>query len=108
MHHCFGNRTIGNCSRVQNIRQLTLLRTAQLKHRMNEEVGGQPSLVERHADRVDQKRHVIRDNLDDGVRRLPAVLLQLWVVDVDFRASGFSLLSKIEVRYGCAIQVFIS
>ena len=42
---------------------------------------GQATALDRHAHRVDEEGHVVANHLDDSVRRLPAVLIQLRVVD---------------------------
>ena len=45
-----------------------------LEHRMDQQVRAQIPDLYRHADAVDQKRHVVIDDLDDGVHVLPAVV----------------------------------
>ena len=50
---------------------------------MDREVDQKAEAVQRHAHRVDQKRHVVVDHLDDRVGRLPAVLLDLRIVRPD-------------------------
>ena len=47
--------------------------------------------AELHRHRVDEERHVVGDDLDDGVRRLPAVLLELRVVDADLGRARLAL-----------------
>ena len=49
-------------------------------HRMHHRVDPQTVPTQRHAYRVDQERHVVSDGLDNGVRRLPAVAVELRVI----------------------------
>ncbi len=44
--------------------------------RMDREVDREAVPIELHGHAVDQKRHVVGDDLDDGMRRLPAMLLR--------------------------------
>ena len=53
----------------------------------------------------DQKRHVVVDHLDDGVGRLPAVLLDLRIVRPDLGLAGLALLPEAEMRERRAVQV---
>ena len=56
---------------------------AHLDDRVDDQVDAEAAPVELHADRVDQERHVVGHDLDGRVRRLPAVRLELGVVDAD-------------------------
>ena len=58
-----------------------------------------------HRDRVDEERHVVGDDLDDGVRRLPAVLLDVGRVDVHLRLAGPPDAAEVPVRERGAVQV---
>jgi hypothetical protein len=60
---------------------LALVVAAHRDHRVEDEMDREPAPVERHAHRVDQERHVVVDDLDHRVGRLPAVLLERRVVD---------------------------
>ena len=62
------------------------------EHRVDDEVDAEPHRRHRHADGVDEEGHVVGDDLDDGVRRLPAVRDQVRVEDLDVgRALGADL-----------------
>ena len=74
-------------------------------HGMDDEVAGVPAAVQDHPHRVDQERHVVGDDLDDGVGRLPAVLLDSRVVDPDLRAARIAPAGEVEVRHRGAVQI---
>ena len=78
---------------------------AHAHHRMDDEVARVPAAVHHHPHRVDQERHVVGDDLDDGVGRLPAVLLDLRVVDPDLRRAGGAPPGKVQVRRRRAVEV---
>ena len=78
---------------------------AQAHHRMDDEVARVPAPVQHHPHRVDEERHVVGDDLDDGVGRLPAVLLDLRVVDPDLRRAGRAPPGEVEVRRRRAVEV---
>ncbi len=61
---------------------------AQPHDRAHDEVDRPPVPAHLHRDRVDEERHVVVHDLDDGVRRLPAVLLQGRRVDVHLELAG--------------------
>ena len=56
-------------------------------------------------DAVDQERHVVGDHLDHRVGRLPAVLLDLRVVDPDLGLAGLALLAEAEMGERGAVEV---
>ena len=74
-------------------------------HGVDDEVARIPAAVQDHPHRVDQERHVVGDNLDDGVGRLPAVLLDPGVVDPDLRAARRTPPSEIEMRHRGAVEI---
>src|SRR3712207_8283820 len=51
----------------------TLFRSADVQHGVDDQMDAKAPPVQLHPDRVDQERHVVSDDLDGGVRRLPAV-----------------------------------
>ncbi len=67
--------------RIQHRLEHAVCVTAHRQHRMDREVDQEAQAVQRHAHRIDQERHVVGDHLDDGMGRLPAVLLDLRIVD---------------------------
>jgi len=50
--------------------------THDVHDRMDDQVQGQALAGDLHGDRVDQEGHVVAGDLDDGVRALPAVLVE--------------------------------
>ena len=56
--------------------------------RVQRQLDGEAEPVQSHRQGVDEKGEVLVDDLDDGVRTLPAVLFEVGVVDPDRRASG--------------------
>jgi hypothetical protein len=73
--------------------------------RVDDQVAGQPVANDRHAHRVDQERHVVAGEVDDGVGRLPAVLLDLRVVDVQLRRAALASAQQVEVGQRRTVQV---
>ena len=64
-----------------------------------------PASVQDHPYRVDQERHVVGDDLDDGMGRLPAVLLDLRVVDPDLRRARRAPPGEVEVCRRGAVEI---
>jgi hypothetical protein len=54
---------------------------------VNDQVERQALAIDLHRHRVDQKRHVVTDDLDHRMGRLPAVLLEARIVDANARAA---------------------
>ena len=75
------------------------------EYRVHDQVAGEVVAVDRHAHRVDQKGHVVAGEVDDGVGRLPAVLLELGVVDVQFRHAALAAAQQVEVSQGGTVEV---
>jgi hypothetical protein len=69
---------------------------------VEQEVDGALAPVDLHADGVDQERHVIVDDLDDGVLERPAVLLGGRVEDAHFRFAGRALPAELPQRQSAA------
>src|SRR5947209_16772894 len=61
--------------------------------------------VDRSGHRVDEEWHVVVDDLDNRVRRRPAVARQVRVVYPDFRLAGAPTLSKAPQREGGAVEI---
>ncbi len=55
---------------------------------VDQQMDGEPTPGERRRHAVDEKRHVVGDDGDDGVGRMPTVALQLGVVDPQAMATG--------------------
>ena len=73
--------------------------------RMNGEVDREAVAVELHGDTVDEKRHVVGDDLDDGMGRLPAMLLQMRVVDAHLAGARLAGLGEAEMGERRAVEV---
>ena len=82
-----------------------VLGPAEAHHGMDGEVVRVPASVEHHPHRVDQERHVVGDDLDDGMGRLPAVLLDLGVVDPDPGSARGTSPGEVEVRRRGAVEI---
>ena len=65
--------------------------------RMHDQVQRQPVPVDLHRHRIDQERHVVIDDLDDRVRRLPAMFLDRRIEYAHPRASG----SRVRAKFQC-------
>ena len=61
--------------------------TRDTEHRMDGELDGKPPLVQRCGDRIHQKRHILRDHLDNRVAAAPAMLFLVRVVNANFRLT---------------------
>ena len=53
---------------------------------MNDEMNGDAEPIQRHADGLDQERHIHAHDFDDGVRAMPAMAIVVGVEDVQLRA----------------------
>ena len=73
--------------------------------RMDDEMQRQAVPVDFHRHRVDEERHVVVDDLDDRVRRLPAVLLDRRIEDAHAGVAGLALAREVPVRQRRAVQV---
>lgn len=51
---------------------------------------GQALAIDLHTDRLQQKGHVAGDNFDNRMLRLPAVIFQGRIVNMDFLLIGLS------------------
>ena len=73
--------------------------------RVHHEVQPAALADQRHRDRVEQERHVVDDDLDDGVRGGPTVVVEGGRVDPDLGGAGRAVLGQVEVGEGGARQV---
>ena len=78
---------------------------AHAQHRVDDEVAGIAARIEHHAHGIDQERQVVGDDLDDGVRRLPAMLLDFGVVNADLCLAGGALAGEVEMRHRRPVKV---
>jgi hypothetical protein len=65
-----------------------------LQHRMDRKAHLATAFVDRRGHRIDQKRHVVIDDLDDGMRRGPAVRFAVRVVGAHLGGAGRPDLGK--------------
>ena len=73
--------------------------------RVQDEMQGQAVTIDFHRHRIDQEWHVVVDDLDDGVRRLPAVFLHGRIEHAYPGMAGFALARKTPVRQGGAVEI---
>src|SRR5690606_25977752 len=52
---------------------------------------------------VDQERHIVVDDLDDGVRGVPAVFVEAWTVDAELELAGAAHEGKVVEGNACRI-----
>ena len=91
-----------------DLEQPALLVPADAHDRPDHEVDRAPVPRHLHRDRVDEEGHVVDDRLDDGVRRLPPVLLDVGRVDVHFRLAGLPHAREVPVRDRRTVEVEIA
>ena len=91
--------------RIQHRLEHAVRVTAHRLHRMDRQVDQEAQAVQRHADRIHQERHVVGDHLDDRVGGLPAVLLDLRVIDPHLGVPGLAVLAEAQVRQRGAVQI---
>ena len=76
--------------------QLAGLVTFHRNHRVTEHVDADIRFGQRHGDRVHQERHIVVDDLQHGVRRLPAMALQGRVEQADLRLARLALQGELQ------------
>jgi hypothetical protein len=69
------------------------------------EVQHQPVAIDLHRHRIDQERHVVVDDLDDRVRRLPAVFLEGRIEHADPGVPRLPLAREVPVRQRSPVEV---
>ncbi len=72
---------------------------------VDQQVDAEPAPVQRHRHRVDQERGVVRDDLERGVRRLPAVGLEDRVVQAHLRLARLPLAREPELTDRHPVEV---
>ena len=72
---------------------------------VGDEVQRQPLAQQLHLHGVDQERHVVVDDLDDRVRRLPAVLIHRGVEHAHLGLPRFPGSRELPQRANCTVQV---
>jgi hypothetical protein len=89
----------------EDLDELTVAVSAQAQHWVDHQVNAVALPTQLHRDRVDQERHVVADDLDHRVPRLPAVLLEVRVVEADLGLAVRALLGKAPLRERGAVEV---
>jgi hypothetical protein len=75
------------------------------EHRMEESADLESGVLDRHQHRGDDERCVIGDEVDDGERRVPAVVLDGGGVDPDQGVAGLAVPGKLEMGDRCAVEL---
>jgi hypothetical protein len=73
--------------------------------RMDGQMDGAPTAGERHRHGIDEERHVVRDDLDNAVRRLPAVFVDPRCAHVHLRLARPPSLQEVPVRERRTVEV---
>jgi hypothetical protein len=104
--HGLGDRVVrrGGVGR-QDVDQGAGVVAADVHDRVDDQVDAEAAPVQLHRHRIDQERHVVGDDLHRRVRRLPAVLLELRVVDAQLRLAGRARACEVEVGQRSAVEV---
>jgi hypothetical protein len=89
----------------EHLEERAALVSAHAQHRVDDEVDAAAEPGQLHAHGVDEERHVVVHDLDDGVGRLPAVLLELRRVGADLRLAGRVLRAEAPERDRSAVEV---
>ena len=105
MHDGLGERAVDLSTVREHFRHATVVVAAQPHDRMDDEMRGQPASIQRHAHRVHQERHVVGGDLDDGVRRLPPMLLELGIVDTQLRRARRARAQEVPMGERRSVQV---
>ena len=82
-HHRFGGA-------VADTGQFASLVTGEADHRVTQHMHAHAMLGQRHRHRVDQERHIVVDDLQHRMRRLPPVALQRRVEHADVGLAGLA------------------
>ncbi|EXI92915.1 MAG: hypothetical protein AW12_00214 [Candidatus Accumulibacter sp. BA-94] len=64
------------------------------EQRVQQTVDGQPAAIDEHGDRIDEERHVVGDDVDDRMRRMPAVAIKIRRVEGEHRLPQRPLLAE--------------
>ena len=79
---------------LAHTRQLAACIARHRQHGMHQHMHGQSGLGQCQAERIDQERHVVVDDLDHCVRRCPTVGLAFGIEHPDQRLAGFARLHQ--------------
>ncbi len=90
VHEGFGGHAVTGIARFENLVD-GLVAAAHLDDRVDDQMDGDVAAAQFDGQRIDQERHVVVDHLDHRVVRLPAVFLEIGVVDPDLGLAGLAL-----------------
>ena len=93
------------CILVGEPEQHPLRAAADSQDGMHDQMQSQPVAIDFHRHRVDQEGHVVVDDLDDRVRRLPAVFLDAGIEHANSSASGLTLAREVPMRQRGTVQI---
>ena len=105
VHEGFVDRALARLAGLAERRNRALSIADQPDDRVDDQVDLQAELIERRGHRIDQERHVVVDDLDDGMGRLPALFLGLRAVDPDLGDPERPGLAVAPQGQGGAIEV---
>jgi hypothetical protein len=88
-----------------DVEQLTAPVAAHHQHRVHDQVHRELGPAEGHAQRVDEKRHVVGDREHERMRRLEAIGLRLRVEDAHQRAARCAAGAELEMGECCAREL---
>ena len=89
----------------RDLDELAVVVAAHVDDRVHEQVDAVAVASELQAHRVHEEQHVVTHDLDDRVRRLPAVLLELRVADAHLPLAGRPAVHEVPVRQGGPVDV---
>ncbi len=99
VHHRLAPRVRGRVAGSEDLGQPAVRVAPHREHRVDQQVQPDAQPRQRHRQRIHEERHVVRHQLDRRVRRLPAVLVEVGVVDADPRLAGHALLRQPPMRH---------
>ena len=102
-HRLVDTLTVGTA--IRQGQQHAIVAPPDFHDRVDDEVQGQPLAVHFHGDRVDQEGHVVVDDLDDRMRRLPAVLFGPRVVHPQAGRTGTIAARKMQLRQCRPVEI---
>ncbi len=103
--HRLGDGVLVVGVRGQDLQEPALFVAPHLYHGVDHEVDRVALAVYLHPGGVHEEGHVVVDDLDDGVGGLPAVLLELRVVDPDLPLAGLPLAREVPVGHRRPVHV---
>lgn len=75
------------------------------QHGVNDQMNDQAEAIDGHGDRIDQKRHIVGDNLDRAMGGLPSMLLDLGIVDANFGFVRCPVFAEAQMGESSTIEI---